>query len=195
MGRLQVFGTNLRHEALQGLEEWRFVKRAPHFAQTRLPVFRRHLPEPRIRQRFQQIPGVDVELLIAFTREGEHRIGATLHPPADHAGKMHTEEGKVRVGYRIDEIAAEMLCLWLDSVVFAAEGDNLDFGLLPTQRSDAIRVQPGAIHHVIDRKVTRQAVDNDVVAIAMHTGYLSIGHDVAIAFLNARGQTLADLWI
>ncbi len=54
---------------------------------------------------------------------------------------MHAEEGKVWIGHRIDEIAAEMLRLRFDFIVFTAEGDNLDFGLLPTQSGDAIRVQ------------------------------------------------------
>ena len=72
---------------------------------------------------------------------------------------------------------------------------NFHFRLLPTEGGDTIRVQASAIHHIIDRKIIRRAIDDHVIAVAAHPGHLGIGDDVAIAFLNARGQTLADLRI
>src|SRR5262249_30458374 len=140
MGRFQVFGVNLRDETLQGLHERRFVERTPHFAQTRLPVFGSHLHETRVGQRFQHIAELDLELVIPLTRKGQYSIRATSDPAVDHTGKMHAQEGEIGVWDRVDEIAAEVMRLRLDFIVFTPEGHNLDGGLLAAQGRHTVRV-------------------------------------------------------
>src|SRR5262249_865932 len=140
VGRFQVFSPDLRDEPLQGLYQRRFVERTPHFTQTCLPVSGRHLQETRVGEGFERITELEIELVIPFTGKGQHRVRTTFHPTVDHAGKMDTQEGEIGVWDRVDEIAAEVLRLGLDFIVFAAKGDNLNFGLLATQSGHTVRL-------------------------------------------------------
>ena len=53
---------------------------------------------------------------------------------------MYAEEGKLRVGDGVDEMPHQVLAVWPDLVVLAAEGENSHVARLGGELGDAVGV-------------------------------------------------------
>ena len=107
------------------------------------------LPQARKTEGVAKVRRIEIGFAIAFAGQGEHRVGAGLDAAFDEPCKMNAQEGKLRIGHGIDQVAHEELALRFDFEILAAEGDDADLAFLARQLRHAVAVQSGAIDHVI----------------------------------------------
>ena len=82
----------------------------------------------------------------------------------DHAGEVHAQEREISDRARVDQVAARDDVLRFHFEVFATEGHDFGLGSLAAEGGDPVGVQTGTVDHIIDRKVTRLALHDDLVA-------------------------------
>ena len=144
-----VYGKQVDHRqartVLAALPEVRGLEqRAGQLGAHRFAVAREHPPEPGEEQVLRDVAQVDGELPISLARQAEHGVRAHRHAAVDHAREMDAEEGEVGVRDRIDQAPDDVVLLARQSVVLAAEGDDLVRDRQPREARQAIGLQPGA---------------------------------------------------
>ena len=140
-----------------------------------------------------QIAQVEIGLAVALAREGQHRVGAALHRAVDHAGEVDAQEGKLRIGHRVDQRAAQVVHLRLERIILAAEWDDGRRRFAAIQRRDAVGVEPGAVDHDPRLQLDGGAAHPHRARAFVQSLDADAGQDLAAAGLQALGQARADL--
>jgi len=83
----------------------------------------------------------------------------------DQPREMHAEEGKPRVGHRVDQVAHQVLALRAQLVILAAEGHDAHLAPLARQLGYAVAVQAGAIDQEIGFEFARGGLGNPRCAL------------------------------
>ena len=65
-------------------------------------------PESAVCQGVKQIARIEIGLAIALAGEGQHRVGTGLDAGVNHAREVYAQEGKARVGDRVDQVAHQV---------------------------------------------------------------------------------------
>src|SRR6185295_12345685 len=91
---------------------------------------------------------VDTTFTIAFFRERQNGIWATLNFAAHSSGQMYTQKWEPWVGHRINEPPTKIARFLLEPIILASEGNNLLIGLVVRHRGYLIGVKPRAVNHV-----------------------------------------------
>ena len=85
--------------------------RAFDFLPTHASVTRQKVPQARIGNSVEEIARIDIPLAVTFAREGEHSVRTCFNTAVDQAGEVHAEEGELRIGHGVDQVAHERLAV------------------------------------------------------------------------------------
>src|ERR1035438_3685642 len=96
--------------------------------------------------------------VLAFAREGQHRVGPCFNAAVDQPREVEAQEGKARVGCRVNEVAHQVLTLRANLKVFAAEGHDARVAPLAGQLRYPVAVKSGAVDDVVGRELARRGL-------------------------------------
>lgn len=120
----EVIFFELRNETLELPEKGSPAKIAPELHEADTPVSTSQDTKTRIGNRFPEIVPVDVCSTISLAGEGQNGIRPEPHRAIQAGGEMDTEEGKARIGDRIDVGAHEVTAFRTENIVVPTEGHD-----------------------------------------------------------------------
>lgn len=191
----EVFDRDFGHQLLEGLEEGLLAEGAMHFADARFPELEGHLPEGRVGEGLEEVTGVDLSPGIAMATEGENGVGSGFDAAGDHAGKMDAEEREGGVWDGVNEIPAEGPSLGSESVVFAAERDDLKIGLEAAHSGDAIGLESAAVDESLGGEVALGGVEDDGVGFLRDFEDFGGGKDLASMLSDGVSVGVGDSFV
>ena len=120
----KVFLPDFRDQSLQRAAEKRFAEGTGHFsgAHARMPGDK--LPKAGEGKGIDRVPQREGGAGVAFTFEGQNRVGAGLHPAVNEPGKMDAQKGKERIGNGIDQMADQVPAFRADRVILAPKRND-----------------------------------------------------------------------
>jgi hypothetical protein len=193
--RKQIGSLDLGDQTLQASDEGFFAEGTPEFIQSLLPMSGSHAKETRIGQAFEQVSQVDFGFGVAFTGESENCIWSAFDATLNHPREVDPEKRKSGVGDRIDQTAAEVFRLWLQLIVFPAEGDDEALGSVARGFGHSVAVQSGAIDQQSRSPFPARGVNSGMSTIGRGGGYATACDDGLAAVLDEPGQSFADFSI
>src|ERR1017187_2012207 len=190
--RIEIRCVDLRDQALQRLGEQALAERAFDFLPTHACVTRQKVPQARIGNSVEQIARIDIRLAVTFAREGEHSVRTCFNAAVNQTGEVHAEEGELRIGHGVDQVAHERLAVRLDLVILAAEWSDADFAAQTGQFADMIAMKAGAVDKELGFEVSRFGFGAPAAVGLSQRTYFGVGCDAA---LDAFHQGFADFLV
>ena len=187
--RIEIRCADLRDQALQRLGEQALAERAFDFLPTHASVTRQKVPQARIGNSVEEIARIDIPLAVTFAREGEHSVRTCFNTAVDQAGEVHAEEGELRIGHGVDQVAHERLAVRLDLVILAAEWNDADFAAQTGQFAHTITMKAGAVDKELGFEVSRLGFGAPAAGGLSQRTYFGVGCDAAV---DAFHQGFAD---
>src|ERR1017187_1595061 len=190
--RIEIRCVDLRDQALQRLGEQALAERAFDFLPTHACVTRQKVPQTRIGNSVEQIARIDIRLAVTFAREGEHSVRTCFNAAVNQTGEVHAEEGELRIGHGVDQVAHERLAVRLDLVILAAEWSDADFAAQTGQFADMIAMKAGAVDKELGFEVSRFGFGAPAAVGLSQRTYFGVGCDAAV---DAFHQGFADFLV
>src|SRR5690606_37532429 len=103
-------------------------------------------------------------LLVGLAPQSEHRVGAALHGPVDHAGEMDAQKRELRPWHGIDEVPDQGAGLRQYLVVLTPKRHDAQLRSGSAQRCEAIRLQPAAVDDEASAEVAGRRRDTDALS-------------------------------
>ena len=153
--RIEIRCADLRDQALQRFGEEALAERAFDFLPAHACVTRQKVPQSRIGNSVEEVAWIDIRLAVTFAREGEHSVRTCFDTAVNQTREVHAEEGKLRIGHGVDQVANERLAVRLDLVILAAKWNNANFAAQTGQFADAITVKACAVDQELSFEVSR----------------------------------------
>src|SRR5581483_685659 len=105
----------------------------------------RQFPKSGIGNDLEQIPRVEIRFAVSLSFKAEHRVRPGMNAPVDHPCKVDAQEGKARIGNRVNEMLNQISLLRFQFEILSAERDNLHPRLQAGQFGHAIAVETRAV--------------------------------------------------
>src|SRR4051794_15618247 len=106
-------------------------------------------------------------MAIPFATEREDRVRARLEIAVRRSREVHAEEGELRVGNGIDEVANEVPALGANEEVFAAERYDAARRILARHPGDAVGMKAGAVDDHVGAQLTSVSDDPPSFAVGV----------------------------
>src|SRR5207248_1039680 len=120
---------------------------------------------------------------VAFTFEGKHGVWSCFDTTGNSPREVNSEEGKARIGDRVDQIPHQIAARRNDFVVLAAERDNLQSLRISGQPHDAIAVKSAAVDREIRLNRAARRLKGDLSRISLDAFHSALRQDLPTAGL------------
>ena len=106
---------------------------------------------------------------------------------------MNAQKRELRVGHRIDEIATQMVCRWLQGKILSAKRHNLGVERLTAHGRHTVAMQTGACHDPLRSHVSGCAADDNAVRLLRHPRDSGVGQHLADLVHDVIIEQVANL--
>ena len=158
---------------------------------------RQYLPaslrNPRVADGVPRVAHVHVRLAVTFARPGQHGVGAAFDATLDHAREVDTQEREIGIGYRVDQVPAQVMGRGFQFVVLAAKRHDPHGRLLATHGHDTVAIQPRTVDQRPCAEGAAGCLQHKPVAVGADAHDLRLGPDLTARLLDEFRQSLADL--